>query len=146
MQDSYPMPKDGWVCFHCGERFTTVGGAEDHFGSRPADMAACRIKIGEERGLVMELRSVQAELRRLKDIGHGIYAAVHWNHPEDGECPAPEVLLTIAENDMEARARFNRYIQDHGLGWQTYSLEIYINHTVAHMVFDDGGDDSEGRY
>ena len=67
MQDSYPKPKDGWVCFHCGERFTTLGTAEDHFGARPTDMAACLIKVGEERGLVMELRRVQAELRELRD-------------------------------------------------------------------------------
>ena len=66
-RDTYPMPEDGWVCFHCGERFTTVGTAEDHFGARPSDMAACLIKVGEERGLVMELRRVQAELREIKD-------------------------------------------------------------------------------
>lgn len=61
------MPADGWVCFHCGERFTTVGSAEDHFGARPTDMAACLIKVGEERGLVMELRRVQAQLREYTD-------------------------------------------------------------------------------
>ena len=59
------MPKDGWVCFHCGERFTTPGSAEDHFGARPTDQAACLIKVGEERGLVMELRKVQADVRSL---------------------------------------------------------------------------------
>ena len=57
------MPADGWVCFHCGERFTSVGSAEDHFGARPTDMAACLIKFGNERGLVMELRRTQALLR-----------------------------------------------------------------------------------
>jgi hypothetical protein len=54
------MPKDGWVCFHCGERFTTIGNAEDHFGKRPEITPACRIKLGEERGLVMELRKAEA--------------------------------------------------------------------------------------
>ena len=57
--DTYPTPPDGWVCFHCGERFTTPGSAQDHFGDRPEDTAACRIKVGEERGLVMELRRNQ---------------------------------------------------------------------------------------
>ena len=66
-QDTYPIPEGGWVCFHCGERFTTEGTAEDHFGARPTDMAACLIKVGGERGLVMELRRVQAELREVKD-------------------------------------------------------------------------------
>ena len=54
-QETYPMPADGWVCFHCGERFTTPGGAQDHFGARPTDMAACLIKVGSERGLVVQL-------------------------------------------------------------------------------------------
>ena len=65
-QETYPMPTDGWVCFHCGERFTTPGGAEDHFGARPTDTAACLIKVGEERGLVMALRRSQAEVRELR--------------------------------------------------------------------------------
>ncbi len=43
------MPPDGWVCFHCGERFTTVGGAQTHFGRRPIDTPGCLIKVGEER-------------------------------------------------------------------------------------------------
>ena len=64
---TYPMPKNGWVCFHCGERFTTFGGAQDHFGAHPSDMAACLIKVGEERGLVMELRRLQAEVREIRD-------------------------------------------------------------------------------
>ncbi len=35
-QETYRMPPDGWVCFHCGERFTTVGGAQVYFGRWPA--------------------------------------------------------------------------------------------------------------
>lgn len=66
-QEFYLSPPDGWVCFHCGERFTTFGAAEDHFGARPTDTAACRIKVGSERGLVMELRRVQARLREYTD-------------------------------------------------------------------------------
>ena len=63
--DTHPMPPDGWVCFHCGERFITPGSAEDQFGARPTDTAACRIKVGHERGLVMELRRLQALVRDL---------------------------------------------------------------------------------
>ena len=65
-RNTYPAPADGWLCFHCGERFTTPGSAADHFGGRPTDTAACRVKVGEERGLVMALRRVEAELRELK--------------------------------------------------------------------------------
>ena len=60
-EDTYSAPPDGWVCFHCGERFTTFGAASDHFGERPDDGVACRIKDGEELGLVMALRRSQAE-------------------------------------------------------------------------------------
>ena len=72
-KDYYPTPKDGWVCFHCGERFTTPGSAQDHFGARPEDMAACRIKVGEERGLVMALRQAQDQIRCLQAYIDGIH-------------------------------------------------------------------------
>ena len=66
-QETYRMPPDGWVCFHCGERFTTVGGAMVHFGRRPSSTAGCLIKVGEERGLLMEVRRLEAALRELID-------------------------------------------------------------------------------
>lgn len=65
---TYPQPKDGWVCFHCGERFKTPGPAELHFGTFPkAQRAGCLIKIqaGDEKGLLMELRKVEEEKRIL---------------------------------------------------------------------------------
>ena len=67
--DTYPYPVSGpgWVCFHCGERFTTPGAAEDHFGESPEKTAACRIKVGAERGLVMALRHEQRECQRLRE-------------------------------------------------------------------------------
>lgn len=60
--DTYPKPAHGWTCFHCGETFMTPGGARDHFGVSPASDLACRIKIGDERGLIMALRKAEAEL------------------------------------------------------------------------------------
>ena len=62
----YCKPPDGWVCFHCGDRFTTVGAAEDHLGKRPTARPACRIRAGEERGLVMEIRQLEAQVRSLR--------------------------------------------------------------------------------
>ena len=67
VQDTYQMPSDGWVCFHCGERFTTPGGAAIHFGRTPESTAGC-LKAGEERGLLMEIRRLEAEIMRLKHI------------------------------------------------------------------------------
>ena len=64
---TYQKPPDGWVCFFCGERFINYGAAEMHFGASPEDRPACRIKLGNERGLVMALRKAQAKLRALLD-------------------------------------------------------------------------------
>lgn len=61
-RDTYDQPKHGWTCFHCGETFTTPGRARDHFGGTPNSMAACRIKFGDEMGLLMELRKAEAAL------------------------------------------------------------------------------------
>lgn len=60
-EDFYPRPAHGWTCFHCGETFTTPGGAQDHFGETPASVPGCLIKLGNERGLLMALRKVEAE-------------------------------------------------------------------------------------
>lgn len=63
---TYPIPQHGWTCFHCGETFTTVGGAEDHFGAKPNALAACQIKVGEERGPVMALRRAEARIAEIE--------------------------------------------------------------------------------
>ncbi len=59
MEETYKMPSEGRTCFHCGEKFTTPGSAEDHFGKKPGTLAGCQIKAGDERGLLMELRRVE---------------------------------------------------------------------------------------
>ena len=65
-EEHYARPSHGWTCFHCGETFTTIGAARDHFGADQIADPACRIKIGEERGLVMALRRAEAELGRYR--------------------------------------------------------------------------------
>lgn len=40
--DVYEKPGDGWVCYHCGERFLTPGSAELHFGARPTGITRCK--------------------------------------------------------------------------------------------------------
>jgi hypothetical protein len=67
---TYPQPARGWTCFHCGETFTTPGAARDHFGFDCSCDPACRIKVGEERGLVMALRRAEAEVVRLTAALH----------------------------------------------------------------------------
>ncbi len=59
---------DGWQCFHCGEIFTTAGGAQDHFGAKSDAKPGCILKValGNERGLLMELRKAEDERDQLR--------------------------------------------------------------------------------
>ena len=62
---TFEMPKDGFMCFHCGERFTTYGAARDHFGEAPGATAGCLIPVvplGEGRGCLMALRKAEAAI------------------------------------------------------------------------------------
>lgn len=64
---TYITPAHGWTCFHCGETFpgNFAGSrrARDHFGHDPLSDPACRIKAGEERGLLMALRRAEATIK-----------------------------------------------------------------------------------
>ncbi|KKN33997.1 hypothetical protein LCGC14_0798100 [marine sediment metagenome] len=69
MVDTYPMPKDGWTCFHCGEAFKKAGAAADHFGDDPTHgEPACVLKLANgDRGLVVELRKAVRRGQRFAD-------------------------------------------------------------------------------
>lgn len=64
--DTYMVPRVGWVCFHCGEHFTTPGSARDHFGASQGATPGCQIKVGEERGLLMALRKAEDQIEQLR--------------------------------------------------------------------------------
>lgn len=66
MNDTYQMPEHGWTCFFCGETFTKVGAAENHFGGSLGAFSACQIKAGAERGILMALRKAENELARYR--------------------------------------------------------------------------------
>lgn len=68
MGDSYPQPQDGWTCYFCGERFTTPGAAEDHFGPLPSAKPGCMVKVqaGDERGWLMEIRKAETRSMALR--------------------------------------------------------------------------------
>lgn len=76
---TYSIPEGGWTCFHCGETFTTVGGARDHFGADPIAEPGCLIKVqlGAERGLLMRLREAESELARAMEEDTAIHRAMH---------------------------------------------------------------------
>ena len=110
-QDVYPMPADGWVCYHCGERFTTPGAARNHFGARPEATVACLIKYGEERGLVMELRKAEDEVNKLNRVirnlrpGPGCYCEAGTGnqmvHGHTTACEATQKATREAESNTE---------------------------------------------
>lgn len=117
---TYTMPKDGWVCFHCGERFTTVGGARDHFGATPESTAGCLIdrvaveKGGEPhrgRGLLMALRKAEEQLasaQQERDV------AVRWIgdlRQERDSAQAQIAELTARAEQAEADLRLDRALK-----------------------------------
>ncbi len=67
MSNTYSQPKDGWVCFHCGERFIKPGTACDHFGPRPNSIPACIMKF-EDKDWLMNLRKLEEKNEDLKLI------------------------------------------------------------------------------
>jgi len=84
---------EGWQCFHCGEVFTTVGSAEDHFGGQQGALTGCQIKAGDERGLLMALRQVQNKIAELEEAirKHRDYIVEN----EVGDCPEDENLWAL---------------------------------------------------
>lgn len=66
---TYERPAHGWTCFHCGETFTTPGGARDHFGADPTKEPGCmiRVQLGDERGLLMALRQAEEQLESYRN-------------------------------------------------------------------------------
>lgn len=55
--------REGWKCFHCGEKFFTPANAAVHFGAVPTAEPGCLLKVqrGEERSLLYALRSAEQE-------------------------------------------------------------------------------------
>lgn len=60
---------EGWQCFHCGEVFTTAGGAAVHFGEVSGTKPGClhKVELGNERGWLMEIRDLENKLSEWKD-------------------------------------------------------------------------------
>lgn len=83
---TYNAPPDGWVCYHCGERFISWGSAQDHFGAFSNGPTGClmRVKLGTERGWLMEIRKLQEKLAESQQPSDVV---------EDFHIPCDEVRL-----------------------------------------------------
>lgn len=93
---TYNRPRHGWTCFHCGETFKTPGEAETHFGFDCSSDPACRIKAGEEMGLLLALRRAEAHIRE-QDAEMARY------RDEDG--PKDREIFRIRSEHTEALKR-----------------------------------------
>lgn len=72
VSDTYPTPKHGWVCYHCGEHFPgTMAGSRDaklHFGFQIDSAPGCILKLtSEDKSLLRRLRAYEEENRKLRD-------------------------------------------------------------------------------
>ena len=56
-QDTYPAPRHGWTCFHCGVTFHATAAAREHFGPRPTSTAAV-VRVGRWREARSAVRCV----------------------------------------------------------------------------------------
>ena len=106
--DTYEQPADGWVCFHCGERFTKPGTAENHFGPTPNSVAACVLSV-ESRGFLMDLRKRERDLdeSKKKDARARVRALIYRAALEAGGIPIPDVSEAMA--DVDGRFENGRY-------------------------------------
>ena len=79
MADTYPAPRHGWTCFHCGETFTDFIAAREHFGCRPWCKTACTMSSDD---LLQELRRTEALLAQYTD-GRMEAMGMKCNRPTD---------------------------------------------------------------
>ena len=96
---------EGWQCFHCGECFTSVGAAQDHFGAKPDAVPGCvlKVRLGEERGLLMGLRKIEAAYDELLSEFEG--AVTERNRLEQQLTTANADLAAAGTRAEQAEAR-----------------------------------------
>ena len=73
MSDTYPAPPDGWVCFHCGERFLSPNEARAHFGHRPYATPACHLSAAQLRAELREYRVLEERFGPLDERNRKLY-------------------------------------------------------------------------
>lgn len=65
---TYPAPRHGWICFHCGETFKTPEAAAEHFGTTPAETPECIDRATSSyQDLVRRTREAEHAMRRAID-------------------------------------------------------------------------------
>lgn len=69
----------GWTCFHCGETFTDLDAARDHFGASQTAAPGCLVKVslGAERGLLTALREAEDTIARYMEDDTELHRALY---------------------------------------------------------------------
>jgi hypothetical protein len=104
-EDTYPAPKHGWCCFHCGQNFFTMKAARLHIG----DYAQGRSRsCATDRAGLADLiaRYFRAEIGRL------MQQAEHW--AENGKPLAVHHRLQKSDAYCQIVALFERHMRG---GW-----------------------------
>ena len=74
---TYTKPGEGFVCFHCGERFLTYESAKEHFGEKPDAQPTCFATPSPTIAAPSPSNEVTAEM-----VEAGTYAAcMRWAAP-----------------------------------------------------------------
>ena len=97
--DTYPAPMDGWVCFHCGIRFTRPNAARDHFGLDPDSMPSCLLSPEHVGSELRRFRAVEGDLRPI------ISSLITLREMLDGAPPTgadADTLYTLCHSAIEA--------------------------------------------
>lgn len=94
MSGTYPAPADGWVCFHCGERFLSPGDALDHFGHRPVAVPACDLKPEDLR----RFRGLEDERNRMLDFLRDDLCDLHEALPGGRKHPVEQDRLKLVDD------------------------------------------------
>lgn len=102
----FPPPKGGWRCFFCDEVFLIVAQARDHFGADQLSDAACRIKVGAERGILTALRKAEEELARYRADDTDAY-----RHMANLQVRHSDALRTAEELGYERGLRDGRAVE-----------------------------------
>jgi hypothetical protein len=113
-----------WECFHCGETFTTPGGARDHFGETPENTTGCLIdrvaleeggKPERGRGLLMALRKAEDSRDWYKDRATELQtevlsqsAALQANEQEIARVKADAYAEGVSQERARIRAAIER--------------------------------------
>jgi hypothetical protein len=100
-EDTYPAPKHGWCCFHCGQTFFTMKAARLHFGETPKAKPVCATDRGGLADLIA--RYFRAEIGRL------MQQAEHW--AENGKPLAVHHRLQKSDAYFQIVALFERHMR-----------------------------------